>query len=387
MAGFSIKRYNEKNNLFFQNMKKKIRVGIIFGGKSAEHEVSLQSARNVIAALDKNKYEPVLVGIDKQGRWQLQDRAKFLLNESDPKLIALNKLAGKEISLLPGEQSKQLMPVEDVGAGCGVDVVFPVLHGTFGEDGTMQGLLKMMDVPFVGPSVLGSALGMDKETAKRLLRDAGIPVAKFVAFKAHEKNKINFNKIKKELGLPMFIKPSNMGSSVGISKVKSEKDFKSAIDDAFKYDSKILIEEFIKGREIEVAVLGNERPRASVPGEVLPTHEFYSYEAKYIDENGALLQIPAKLPKPIVKKIQELAVKTFAVLECEGMARADFFVKDNGQVYVNEINTIPGFTKISMYPKLWEASGIKYPELIDRLIQLAIERYNREKKLKTSYQA
>jgi D-alanine-D-alanine ligase len=228
---------------------------------------------------------------------------------------------------------------------------------------------------------------MDKELAKRLLRDAGIPVARFVSFKAHERRQINFEKIRKELGLPLFVKPANLGSSVGISKVKNKAGFQKAVGEAFKYDSKILIEEFIKGREIEVAVLGNERPRASVPGEIVPTHEFYSYEAKYIDGKGALLNIPAKLPKAVIKKVQDLAVKTFKVLECEGLSRVDFFVAASGKAYVNEINTIPGFTKISMYPKLWEHSGIKYQQLIDRLIQLAIERYNREKKLKTSYQA
>jgi D-alanine-D-alanine ligase len=358
----------------------------------------LQSAKNVIAALDKNKYEPVLIGIDKQGRWHLQNQAGFLLNESNPKLIKLNKETAKDIVLSPGEGNKQLIPLAPSSAlrasspargevGKKVDVVFPVLHGTYGEDGTMQGLLKMMDLPFVGPSVLGSALGMDKETAKRLLRDAGIPVAKFATFKSHQKSEINFKKIVKELGLPLFIKPSNMGSSVGISKAKDEKEFWKAIDEAFKFDSKILVEEFIKGREIEVGVLGNEHAKASIPGEIIPTHEFYSYEAKYIDENGALLNIPAKLPKLIVKKVQNLAVKTFAALECEGLARVDFFVTKNGKAYVNEINTIPGFTKISMYPKLWEQSGIKYTELIDRLIQLAIERSERERKLKTSYEA
>jgi D-alanine-D-alanine ligase len=367
-------------------MKHKIKVAILFGGKSAEHEVSLQSAKSVYEALDKNKYEPVLVGIDKKGKWHLSSSSKFLLNDSNPKLIKLNNQS-KEISVVPGEEAKQLVPMGGEGESRGIDVVFPVLHGTFGEDGTVQGLLKLMDVPFVGPSVLGSAVGMDKEVAKRLLRDAGIPIAKFVCFKAHEKNQISFSKIKKELGLPLFVKPANLGSSVGISKVKNEKEFKKAIDDAFLYDSKILIEEYIKGREIEVAVLGNEHPRASTPGEIIPTHEFYSYEAKYIDENGALLQIPAKLPKPVVKKVQELAVRTFKVLECEGMARVDFFVTKSGKACVNEINTIPGFTKISMYPKLWEASGVKYPELINRLIQLAIDRFNREKKLKTSYEA
>ena len=363
---------------------KKLRVGILFGGKSAEHEVSLQSAKNVIAALDKKKYEPVLLGIDKAGKWHMHGASHFLLNEKNPKLIALNKTNAKDLAIDPGNHQNQLI-TQSPNQTRGVDVVFPVLHGSFGEDGTMQGLLKIMDVPFVGPSVLGSAVGMDKDVAKRLWRDAGIPVAKFVRFKFSEKHLVNFNKIKKTLGLPMFVKPANAGSSVGISKVKSEKDFLPALKAAFQFDNKVLIEQYIKGREIEVAVLGNERPRASVPGEIIPHHEFYSYEAKYIDENGAAAVIPANLPKALVKKIQETAVKAFQVLECEGMSRVDFFVTSSGKFYLNEINTIPGFTNISMYPKMWEASGIKYSDLIDRLITLAIERYNREKKLKTSF--
>jgi len=366
-------------------MKRKLRVGIIFGGKSAEHEVSLQSAKNVIAALDKKKYEPILIGIDKAGKWQLYERSKFLLNDTNPKLIALNKKIGKNAGLAPGYAYQLTSLSAHQLSSRGVDVVFPVLHGTYGEDGTMQGLLKIMDVPFVGSSVLGSAVGMDKAIAKQLWRDAGIPIAKFLVHKNFEKKKINFNKVVKELGVPFFVKPANAGSSVGVSKVKNKKDLTKAIDAAFAFDNKILIEEYIQGREIEVAILGNERPRASIPGEIIPHHEFYSYEAKYIDENGAAAKIPADLPKPLIKKIQETAVKAFQVLECEGMSRVDFFVKQNGSFYVNEINTIPGFTNISMYPKMWEASGIKYSELIDKLIELAIERYDREKKLRTSY--
>ncbi len=365
--------------------RKKIRVGVIFGGKSAEHEVSLQSAKNVIAALDKKKYEPVLIGIDKAGKWHLQSGAHYLLNGENPKLIALNSDGAREVALQAGESAHQLIGLDDRGLNRGLDVAFPVLHGTNGEDGTMQGLLKLMDVPFVGPSVLGSAIGMDKDVAKRLWQAAGIPVAKFLSFRDSERKNINFNKIKKALGMPLFVKPANAGSSVGVSKVKSEKDFRRAVGEAFAFDGKILIEEAIAGREIEVSVLGNEHPRASVPGEIIPHHEFYSYEAKYIDEAGAAAEIPARLPKPLVKKIQAAAVKAFQIIECEGMARVDFFVKQSGKFYVNEINTIPGFTNISMYPKLWEASGIKYAELIDRLIGLAIERYGREKKIKTSY--
>lgn len=406
---------------------KKIKVGIIFGGKSTEHEVSLLSAKNVIAALDREKYEPVLIGIDKEGRWHRSFGANYLLNSENPKLIALNKQSAKEIVMVTGE-SKELLVLENSEKEP-LDVVFPVLHGLLGEDGTVQGLLKLMNIPFVGPSVLGSAIGMDKDVQKRLLRDAGIPVAKAIMVRAEQKKEITFAKAKKSVGLPMFVKPVNAGSSVGVHKVKPptgvslsspmqfevggrnptlkakttknsnstsqsrlssawmkmEKDFNEAVADAFKYDSKILIEEGIDGREIECAVLGNENPVASVPGEVKPNHEFYSYEAKYIDGNGAVCEIPAKLSPQITKKVQEIAVKAFRVLECEGMARVDLFVTKDGRVLVNEINTIPGFTKISMYPKLWEASGIKYSKLINKLIELALARAKREKNLKTRY--
>ncbi|MBI2040252.1 D-alanine--D-alanine ligase [Candidatus Microgenomates bacterium] len=360
---------------------KKIMVAIIFGGRSAEHEVSIQSAKNIFNSLDKDKYEPILIGIDKTGKWVLNQPAQLLLSASNPKLTKLNKTS-KEVSLVQKNRSTKLVSVtdnQDVGS---VDVVFPVLHGPFGEDGTIQGMLKLLNIPFVGSSVLGSALGMDKDAMKRLLNHAGIPTAKFLCFQ--KGNKINFATAKTKLGLPFFVKPANLGSSVGISKVKNEKEFKKAVRSAFEFDSKILVEEYVKGREIECSVLGNENPIASIPGEVVPTHEFYSYEAKYVDENGAILKVPANLPKKIVKTVQELAIKTFKTLCCEGMARVDFFLKENGDVVVNELNTIPGFTKISMYPKLWEASGISYQQLVDRLIQLALERFKRESKLKTS---
>lgn len=367
---------------------KKIRVAIIFGGRSAEHEVSIQSAKNVYNSLDKNKYEVILIGIDKQGRWALNQPAQLLLASSNPKLTKLNK-SSKEVSLVQKNRSTKLVSVTDNKNVGSVDVVFPVLHGPFGEDGTIQGMLKLLNIPFVGPSVLGSALGMDKDAMKRLLNHAGITTAKFLSFQKGDK--IDLKKVKNKLGLPasqrgepFFVKPANLGSSVGISKVKNEKEFKKAVDNAFTFDNKILIEEYIRGREIECSVLGNENPIASIPGEVVPAHEFYSYEAKYIDENGAQLIIPAKLPKNIVKKIQELAIKAFKTLCCEGMARVDFFLTEKGKVYVNEINTIPGFTQISMYPKLWEASGISYQELVDRLIKFALERFKRDNSLKTS---
>ncbi len=365
-------------------MNKKIRVAILFGGKSAEHEVSLQSAKNIVEAIDKDKYEVVLIGIDKQGQWYLNEASRFLLHAENPKLIALNK-TNTNVALVPGKKEEQLVSLTSHQSMEPVDVVFPVLHGPYGEDGTVQGLLKLFNVPFVGASVLGSAIGMDKDVMKRLLRDAGIPVPQFYVFHKVSMDEINFVQIKSYLGLPFFVKPANLGSSVGIYKIKDESQFKPAIEDAFQYDSKILIEEFIKGREIECSVLGNEDPIASLPGEVIPQHEFYSYEAKYIDEKGAILEIPAKLPKTIIKKVQSLSIKAFKVLCCEGMARVDFFLRDDKELFVSEINTIPGFTKISMYPKLWEVSGISYTELINRLIQLALERFERENKLKISY--
>lgn len=332
--------------------KRKIKVGILFGGKSAEHEISLHSAENVIAALDREKYHPVPIKIDKQGKWFLADGSHFSLNPGDPE----NKKA--------------------------LDVVFPILHGTYGEDGTIQGLLKLADIPFVGAGVLGSAVGMDKDIMKRLLRDANIPIAEFLVF--GDSDKVNFAAITQKIGLPFFVKPANLGSSVGINKVKNKKDFVKAIAEAFQYDRKIIVEEFIKGREIECAVLGNDNPIVSIPGEIIVNDEFYSYEAKYINENGAILEIPAKLDKDTQKKIQNLAVQTFKTLACEGMGRVDFFLRENGAVIVNEINTIPGFTSISMYPKLWEASGTSYAKLIDRLIQLALERFAKEQKIKTA---
>jgi D-alanine-D-alanine ligase len=363
-------------------MDTRIRVGILFGGKSAEHEVSLQSAMNVFDALDRGKYEPVLIGIDKTGHWLFNDQTRFLLNASDPRRIALNTVSAS-VALIP-ESGGVLSNLTEGGEGPALDVIFPILHGPFGEDGTVQGLLKLADIPFVGAGVLGSATGMDKDVMKRLLRDAGIPIGKFMTLKSGRALP-SFTELRADLGLPLFVKPANMGSSVGISKVHNEDELDAALREAFAYDRKVIIEEFIPGRELECSVLGNENPIASVPGEVTSSHEFYSYDAKYLDENGAVLTIPAKIPGDKVKEIQTLAVKTFQALECEGLSRVDFFMKSDGTILVNEINTMPGFTRISMYPKLWEASGIPYPALIDRLIDLALDRYRQEKRLRTTF--
>lgn len=365
-------------------MDRKIRVGILFGGKSAEHEISLQSARSIIEAIDTDTYEVTLISVDKMGRWHLGEAPAFTLDSGNPGMIELNA-TGSSVTLIPGATTGQLASLSGNGITEPVDVIFPVLHGTFGEDGTIQGMLKLANIPFVGACVLGSAIGMDKDVTKRLLRDAGIPIAKFLAFNRSERDKIDFDDVKSRLGIPFFVKPANLGSSVGVNKVKNEEQFKYAVKDAFTYDNKILIEEYIEGREIECAILGNGNPITSVPGEVIPKHEFYAYETKYVDDDGAALEIPARLSEQIAREIRSLAVKTFKALCCEGMARVDFFLRNGKEIFVNEINTIPGFTKISMYPKLWEASGISYTELIDRLIQLSLERFNREAELKTSF--
>ncbi|HTF93371.1 MAG TPA: D-alanine--D-alanine ligase [Verrucomicrobiae bacterium] len=365
-------------------MRKKLRVALLFGGKSAEHEISLISARNIFEAMDKNKYDVVAVGIDKQGRWLVDEKAKALLLSAKTPAAVSPHNENTVAAVVPGDtRTSMIQPSASTVIGK-IDVVFPVLHGPFGEDGTVQGLLKLANLPFVGAGVLGSAVGMDKDVMKRLLRDARIPIAKFAAFHRAERKAIRFAALKGQLGLPLFIKPANLGSSVGISKVSKKNQFEPAVEEAFRYDNKIVIEEFIAGREIECSVLGNDHPIASLPGEIVVQRDFYSYDAKYLDDKGARLEIPAKLPPAVIKGIRQIAVRAYQVLCCEGMARVDFFVRPGGRILVNEINTIPGFTKISMYPKMWEASGISYPRLIDRLIALALERARGERRLRTS---
>ncbi len=363
---------------------RKTRVGVFFGGKSAEHEVALQSAKNVIEAIDPAKYDVTLIAVDKSGRWHHADAAGYLTNESDPKRIQL-AASDHRMALVPGEIEDRLMPVAGGDAPPALDVVFPVLHGPYGEDGTMQGLLKLADIAFVGADVLGSAVSMDKDVTKRLWRDAGLPTARHVTLLHRDRDRADAALIAEHVGLPCFVKPANLGSSVGVRKAKNTDELSAAIAHAFEYDKKVIIEEFIEGREIECAILGNDDPQASVLGEIVPKHEFYSYEAKYIDDAGADLRIPADLPEDLANQVRGIAVRAFEVVNCEGMARVDFFVTAVGAIYLNEINTIPGFTKISMYPKLWEATGIKYADLIDRLLQLAIERHQRDQSLKTSY--
>lgn len=354
---------------------KKTNVVILFGGKSVEHEVSLQSAKNIFNAIDKKKYNPLLIKISKDGKWELVSKSVFSPGNCKEKgdCVVLPPQCNGDITNLSKKEKKMK-----------ADVVFPILHGPFGEDGTVQGLLKLANVPFVGAGVLGSAVGMDKEVMKHLFCEAGIPIGKFIVVR-RKNNMPSFRSVKKELSSPVFIKPANLGSSVGVGKVFTEKEYKKRIKEAFDFDQKILIEEYIEGREIECAVLGNENPQASALGEIKPTKDFYSYEAKYLDSEGAKLEAPASISKKKTKEIQKIAVQVFQTLHCEGMGRVDFFLKNNGDVIVNEINTIPGFTKISMYPRLWELSGISYTKLIDNLIVLAVERFKKEQRLKTNY--
>lgn len=357
-------------------------VALIFGGKSAEHEISILSAKNVAAALDKNLFKPLLIGISKEGTWY-----EFSTEQVFSTLTALsdkNLPPGAEPVCFISQNSKPLLFSLNSKQTKSVDVAFPILHGTFGEDGCIQGLFKMMNLPFVGCGVLASAAGMDKEVMKRLLNDARIPNAKYVLLTPDKK--VSYDELTGALGSPFFIKPANMGSSVGVHKIKSKDEFNTQLADAFQYDGKVLAEEFIQGREIECAVMGlNSNPKASVAGEVISSHEFYSYEAKYLDEKGAATKIPADLSSETLKKIQELAVKTFHIMGCEGLTRVDFFLKKDGSAIVNEINTIPGFTNISMYPKMWEASGITYSALITQLVELGLESHKIQAQLKTNF--
>lgn len=365
-------------------MRKKIKVGLLFGGKSTEHEVSLISAKNILEALDLDKYEPVLISINKQGEWHLEN-PKTLQRIDFSNTLFLQDDAEK-LAIVPVKECKQVVSykgtkLEEI---LQLDVIFPILHGPHGEDGTVQGLLQLANIPFVGAGVLGSAIGMDKDVMKRLLQQVDIPVAHFICLYDYQETP-EFEKIVAELGCPFFVKPANAGSSIGVAKVSSQEAYQAALKDAFSYDRKILLEEYVQGREIECAVLGNEELRVSLPGEVEPLHEFYSYEAKYVDAEGAKLHIPAKnLSKEQITHIQTTSIRVFRTLCCEGMARIDFFLTKNKRLLVNEINTIPGFTRISMYPKLWEISGVSYSELVDQLIELAIVRHMKSKKIKST---
>jgi D-alanine-D-alanine ligase len=391
-------------------MAKKIRVGILFGGRSGEHEISLLSAASVFKAINQQKYEVVPIGITKQGRWVTSADAERLLagkpieperqlRAGDPDTTAAAAvLQTGEAVVVPPEPHKAgagMTPFQTeaparraADRAINVDVIFPVLHGTFGEDGTVQGLLELAEIPYVGAGVLGSAAGMDKDIMKSLFRAAGLPIVKHVTILRSDLES-DPQKVKKtierSLRYPVFVEPANLGSSVGISKVHDRKELGPALTEAARFDRKIVIEQGVggkngKAREIECAVLGNDQPKASVPGEIVPSAEFYDYSAKYLDE-GSQLIIPAKLTKAETKKVQELAIGAFRAVDCSGLGRVDFLMDPKSRkIYLNEINTMPGFTSISMYPKLWAASGVAYPELIERLIKLGIDRHSEKKR-------
>ena len=398
---------------------KKLRIGILFGGRSGEHEVSLLSAASVLKAIDKDKYEVVPIGITKDGRWLTAEHAENLLQgtagksarptratlragdpEATPGAAVLAQGESVVVPPEPTHRQSGMVPFQSDAAlsrraadrAINVDVIFPVLHGTFGEDGTIQGLLELADIPYVGAGVLGSAAGMDKDIMKSLFLAAGIPIVKHVTIlrSAWEKAPKRVQKlVESKLKYPVFVKPANLGSSVGISKAHDRKELGPAVEEAAKFDRKIVIEQGVggkkhKAREIECSVLGNDESVASVPGEIVPGKEFYDYTAKYLDE-GSQLIIPAELTKIETKRVQQLAVQAFKAVDCSGLARVDFLMepstkKKSSKIYLNEINTMPGFTAISMYPKLWAASGLAYPDLIDRLIQLGLERHADKKK-------
>jgi len=352
----------------------KLRVVVLFGGRSAEHEISCLSARSVMDALDAERYEIVPVGITKEGAWRLVPKGPPPLPEvgSADALPKVTEASGEEVALSQAESAL----VTRTGERGGIDVVFPVLHGPYGEDGTVQGLLEIAGVPYVGSGVLGSALGMDKAVQKTLLCSEGLPVVEHFVVREREwlDDPENVEAQAQDLGYPVFVKPANLGSSVGITKCRAASDLPGAVQEALRHDSKAVVEASVEGaREIECAVLGNDDPTASVPGEIVPSREFYDYRAKYLDDASQLI-IPAPLPEGVVEEVQRMAVAAFRAVESAGMARVDFLYLEPRKLWVNELNTIPGFTAISMYPKMWEASGIPYPELLDRLIELAIER-------------
>jgi len=354
-------------------MTERMRVGVVYGGRSGEHEVSLRSAAAIIAALDPARYDVVAIAITKDGRWLSGPDSVRVLEAAQRDLLPVPD-HGAEVTL-PADPSRHGLIPLGRGRAIRLDVVFPVLHGTFGEDGTIQGLLELADLPYVGAGVLASAVGMDKAVMKSVFRDAGIPVCRWLVTRAGEEPTADLiRRVDAALGFPCFVKPANLGSSVGITKVRERERLAAAVAEAAAYDAKVVIEETIPGREFECAVLGNDAPEASVVGELVPSHEFYDYADKYVDQ-GAQVIIPARLPAETADAMRTLALRAFRAIDCTGLARVDFFLEPAGRVLVNEINTMPGFTTISMYPKLWEATGLSFPKLVDRLIALALERH------------
>lgn len=354
-------------------MDKRLRVALLFGGRSAEHDVSVLSAGNVFRALDPAHYEVVPIAITRAGAWLLCSLESHVFPTAVPE-------TGQRVALIPGGAGRLLvMPAEEghpADLSLVVDVIFPVLHGPFGEDGTVQGVAELAGVAYVGSGVLGSAAAMDKDTARRLMRDSGLPVARYLSFNIGDAPM--FEAVTAKLGRQVFVKPARCGSSVGVNKAATQEEFTSAIAEAFRHDRKILVEEYVRGREVECGVLEGEDGSllVSLPGEIVPTnqHSFYSYEAKYLDEHGAEIKVPADLSGTVRDEVRKLSAEAFRALGCEGMARIDFFLCENGKLLINEVNTLPGFTKISMYPKVMEASGVSYPDLVDRLIRHALAR-------------
>jgi D-alanine-D-alanine ligase len=352
----------------------KTRVAILFGGRSVEHGVSINSARNIFEYIDRDRFEPVLFGISTQGTWFLNTAVSKDIEQGEPLSLTLD--AAKPVWKTTGKTIE-------------IDVAFPVLHGTDGEDGSIQGIFQAMSIPMVGTGVLGSSVSMNKLTAKRLLEKANIPVSPFLSFSYDEKNTLSFESISKELGLPFMVKATSLGSSVGISKVKSKEDFLPAIEDAFRYDNEILVERYIKGREIECAVLGNEPPEASLPGEIVISdrYEFYTFDAKYVDNTAVNIEVPARLDPPKQDEISKLSVRAFQALHCEDFARVDLFLTEDGQIFINEINTIPGFTNSSMYPMMWKERGVSFKDLITKLIDLAVKRDEKSHRVERDFKS
>ncbi len=355
-------------------MTKKKKVAILFGGRSVEHGVSVNSARNIYDNIDKNRFEPLPIGITKSGQWFLTTGVTKDISQ------------GKALGLILDAQSPGFILVSS-GDRIKADIVFPVLHGTDGEDGSIQGMIKALDIPMVGTGVMGSALSMNKIVAKRLLKVAGLPVTDFLAYHFSERDTLDYSSIRKKFGTPFMVKSASLGSSVGVSKVKNQATFEQAVEEGFRYDDSILIEEFIQGREIECAVMGNDPAEASYPGEIIiqSNYDFYTFDAKYVDPDAVRIEVPAQLDPKIAEKVRDICVKAYKALACEDFARVDLFLTDDGKVYINEINTIPGFTDASMFPMMWKERGIGFTELISRLLDLAQERYNRSKRIEREF--
>jgi D-alanine-D-alanine ligase len=355
-------------------MSNKKKVAILYGGRSVEHGVSVNSARNIVEFIDKDLYEPLPIGISKTGQWFLTSGVTKDIEQ------------GKALGLILDAQRPGFIIISS-GDRMKADIIFPVLHGTDGEDGSIQGLIKAMDIPMVGTGVLGSSISMNKIIAKQLMRTASLPVTNFLAYHYTQQADISFKEVKKALGLPFMVKSASLGSSVGVSKVKDEQSFNKAIEEAFRYDDSLLIEEFIKGREIECAILGNNPPEASNPGEIVinPSYEFYTFDAKYVDPEAVRIDVPADLNKKTADKIREVCIKAYQVLHCEDFSRVDLFLTEDGSIFINEINTIPGFTNSSMYPMMWKERGITFTSLISKLLNLAEERYDRSKRIERDF--